>query len=454
CDTCKKHRSFLAGNESWYIVPRNNFYLEKNLTFWVEATAGGSRVRSKKLYIVPKNSVRYNAPRRKDIELARSSGILTLTWENPEVRKIDNQIRYRRLASGKWNQVQHRVRYRVKVPRHCPHQTLPGQVRHGPSTEPNVGVTSYSLIFQPALDKSSFTQKLHNNSTYQTAISLAPYNISIVAFNKVGASQTETVTIPAAPPEGTPRLNITVQNNRTLKALWIEHNVRFYCIILELVSVGILSNTCQPRKQLRTKNERGMLQKVFEGLEPLKLYQVTVHTNSTKESSGCQSMSGYTIGSGAICTQEQPPIHGPSKHWADVSDDRDVTDVLVVMVTMQSDTNTPLSSENAEDEMMSMLEEVDFCTTRGSFSSESNVTFAYKRQMGTPLGTENDQSSEKELKEDLGTEATELLNNDTSPLCLQPYSGSGLNLCGNMISLLTVYDRNLAEEEREMNEAD
>ncbi|XP_072340029.1 interleukin-6 receptor subunit beta-like [Scyliorhinus torazame] len=182
-----------------------------------------------------------------------------------------------------------------------------------PSTEPNVGVTSYSLIFQPALDKSSFTQKLHNNSTYQTAISLAPYNISIVAFNKVGASQTETVTIPAAPPEGTPRLNITVQNNRTLKALWIEHNVRFYCIILELVSVGILSNTCQPRKQLRTKNERGMLQKVFEGLEPLKRYQVTVHTNSTKESSGCQSMSGYTIGSGAICTQEQPPIHGPSK---------------------------------------------------------------------------------------------------------------------------------------------
>ncbi|XP_067872048.1 interleukin-12 receptor subunit beta-1 isoform X2 [Heterodontus francisci] len=651
CDKCKNCKSFVAGNETKYTVPRDDLYLEKNLTFWVEATAGGIRVKSEKLYIVPKSSIKYDAPRGKEIELVRSEGMLILTWQKPEERKIQNEIRYRSLDARKWKQticisneleaqetckihLESSSAYKLQIRRilhgngimwsewsktifipaeitqsldlrwaflHGLSEQCPGeryvQLQWQPPTDPNIRVTSYSLTFQPALNKTSFTQKPQNKSSYRTAISLAPYNISIVALNRVGASKTETIYIPPAPPKETPDLNITVLNNHTLKASWIHHRVQFYCIILELVSVAILSNTCQSRKELKIKNKTGMVHKVFERLEPLKLYRITVHTNSSKAINGCRSETGYTIGSGTACTQEQPPTCGPDKvkvtnirktsvllewkamslgpcqgslqkyliiyrdlwnhthtaavnsstlsftllnlnastlytveicgvtsagqgtetlrnfqtkdydqneltaivvgtsisvmlavfiiasfcyfsvkrskqiicptipdpvnsvavrsmhssvhpsHWTAYSDDQDVTDVLVVMVNVQSDTSTPSANENVEDEMMSMMEGGDFCHDNNSFSSDSNAAFEYRRQMGGPLAMEEDQSAEGELKQSFQTEGTQLVNNDISPLCLQSCSGSILNLCGNVISLLAVYDENLTEQD-------
>ncbi|XP_067824748.1 interleukin-12 receptor subunit beta-1-like [Heptranchias perlo] len=101
CDTCKKCESFLVENRTSYTVPRDNLYIAKNLTFWVESDTGGRRFKSEKLYIVPQTSIKYDPPLDKEIWLQRSSGQLTLSWEKPEVKQIFNEIRYRR-ARGPW----------------------------------------------------------------------------------------------------------------------------------------------------------------------------------------------------------------------------------------------------------------------------------------------------------------------------------------------------------------
>ncbi|XP_043576632.1 uncharacterized protein LOC122565067 [Chiloscyllium plagiosum] len=468
-----------------------------------------------------------------------------------------------------------------------------------PPTAPHTKVNGYSLIFQPALNQTSFTLVLRNKSMYQTAISLAPYNISIIAFNRAGTSCMESIFIPAAPPEETPFLNVTVINNQTLKASWTHHEAKFYCIVLELVKVRILSNSCQPRRELKIKSKTGMFQKVFEGLQPLRFYRVTVHTNGFRKRKGCQSVGGYTIGSGSACTQQLPPTHGPrkvnvtnirkhsallewkempleqcqgsmqkyliiyrdhwnhthtasvnsstlsftllslnasslytveicavttagigantlrnfqtkeydgneltvivvvtaicvmfgvfaiaavcqysikrskriifpkipdpvnslvvksfhnhpsTKLWASSSDDQDVADVLVVMVTVQSDTTTASVNEKDEDELIS-LGEGEICP---SYSSGSNTPFQYRRQMGTTMGMDDDLCSESEFKQNLETEATELINSKFHHLCLPSYTASAPNLCTN-ISLLAMYDQNVSKEEAEEGNAE
>ncbi|XP_067824848.1 interleukin-31 receptor subunit alpha-like [Heptranchias perlo] len=444
--------------------------------------------------------------------------------------------------------------------------------------EPDVGVASYNLTFQTVLKKISFTQHLHNTSSYQTAISLAPYNISIVAYNRVGTSLVETISIPPARPKEMPPLNITVVNNRTLKASWQPTTFECYCVVLELVSVGtILTNTCHSKNKLEIK-KKGMLQKVFEGLEPFQRYRVMIHTKDPGERIGCHSVRGYTIGLATACTQEQPPTCGPNNinvtnirkssvflewkaivlgdcqgvlqkyliyytdirnhthiaavnsstrcyslinlnsstlytleicgvssagpgpktlrlfqtkdydpseltaivvatsisvmvavfiiasvcylsikrskriicptipdpvnslavksmhscvninQWMTTCDDKDVTDVLIVMVSVQSDSNIPSPDDNAEDGMMSMTEDVIHCGNGSSFSCDSRLPFEYRRQMGVPLGMEGDQCSEIELNQQLEIGGPELVNNDVPPLCLQPHVGSALNL--------------------------
>uniref|UniRef100_UPI00398F0E04 interleukin-12 receptor subunit beta-1-like isoform X2 n=1 Tax=Pristiophorus japonicus TaxID=55135 RepID=UPI00398F0E04 len=651
CDTCKKCMSFEVGNGSRHMVPRDDLYLNKNLTFWVEATFGHKRLKSQKLFVVPMTAIKYKAPQDKKIKLVRSRGHLTLTWKKPEVKEIHNEIQYRRQSFGSWNQTdcvssesrpretckvslesssayQLRIRRMLNLPgstwsgwsetifipaeitqslrlrwsftdgpsQHCPGERHV-QLRWQPPTDPGVDVLSYNLTFQPALDKPSITKVLQNTSSYYTAISLAPYSVSIVAINRVGASVTETISIPPAPPQETPNLNITIINNRTLAASWAHRKVRSYCIVLELVVEStILSNTCQSRKLREIEKNTGrhlatgMFQKVFDGLEPLKRYRVTVHAN---EGIVCESESGYTIGSSSVCTQEHAPTRGPSKvnvtninkrsvqleweelfldqcqgtlqeylifyrntrnhshtvtvnsstlsltlinlntstlytlaicgvtstgqgaktlrnfqtkdydqseltaivvatsisimvavfivaslcylsikrskhiicptipdpvnslavqsmhssvntsQWVTSSDDQDVTDVLVVMVSVQSDSNIVSPSENDENEIMSMTESVGLQTYNDSFSSENDPALEYRRQMGL----EEDRCSETELNQLLGTEGSELVISDIPPLRLQPYTGSGLNLCGNMISLLAVYDQNLTERE-------
>ncbi|GCC37493.1 hypothetical protein chiPu_0015997 [Chiloscyllium punctatum] len=371
-----------------------------------------------------------------------------------------------------------------------------------PPTAPHTKVNGYSLIFQPALNRTSFTLVLRNKSMHQAAISLAPYNISIIAFNRAGTSCMESIFIPAAPPEETPFLNVTVINNQTLKASWTHHEAKFYCIVLELVKVRILSNSCQPRKELKIKSKTGMFQKVFEGLQPLRFYRVTVHTNGFQKRNGCQSVGGYTIGSGSACTQQLdgneltvivvvtaicvmfgvfviaavcqysikrskriifPKIPDPvnslvvksfhnhpnTKLWASSSDDQDVADVLVVMVTVQSDTTTASVNENDEDELIS-LGEGEICP---SYSSGSNTPFQYRRQMGTTMGMDDDLCSESEFKQNLEIEATELINSDFQHLCLPSYTASAPNLCTN-ISLLAMYNQNVSKEEAEEGNAE
>ncbi|XP_051893786.1 interleukin-12 receptor subunit beta-1-like isoform X2 [Pristis pectinata] len=643
CDTCKICRSFAVGRNTSYIVQRNDLYLNKNLTFWVETANGNTKVKSAKLYVVPQTAIKYKPPSLQKVKLKRSADLLTISWKKPEMKRIFNEIRYRRNDSEEWKQINcssseskthencrilldQSSAYQLQIRRILQniwskwsgtvfipaviterlglqwrlvdeHQHCPGkrkiELKWKPPTGPDVNVTGYNLTFQPITNMTGYSNN-QKNKRYQTMISLAPYKVSIVAFNSVSTSPAETITIPAAQPEDTPGLNLTAVDNRTLKASWIPHNVSFYCAVLELVST---ETTQQNKCHLELKKKKGhhhSTEMKFMGLEPQRRYRLTIYARDSKEGNECYSQTGYTFGSVTACTQEHPPTHAPtmvnvtnimkssvflrwkgislgecqgtlekyliiytdswnhthtasvnasnlnftlmnlnastlytvqicavtsagqgaktirtfqtkdydrsefiaiivatsffvmlsvfvvvslcyfsfkrtermvcptvpdpvnslavksmhvSNHisqWEACTADEDVMDVLLVMVGLQSDTASP--RKPATGDAVPMTEGGESLSDNNSLGFESDSAFEYKRQMGCPLGLEEDCGSETGLDVQLETQTPLLETCHISPLP-QTYSGSGLNLCGNVISLLSVYDQTLAEQE-------
>ncbi|XP_059847283.1 interleukin-12 receptor subunit beta-1-like [Hypanus sabinus] len=361
CDTCKTCRSFEVGNKTSYIVERDNLYMNKNLTFWVETANGNSKMKSEKLYVVPEQAeIKYKPLSIKKVNLARSAGLLTLSWAKSEKKRIFNEIRYQSKDAREWKQVNcssselkayenctilldepstyklqirmiHQniwsewsnvayipaaiteslgLRWRLDNKQHCPGRRrikLEWQAPRG------VKAVGYNLTFEWANNMTGYSIKWQNTS-YQTTISLAAYKVSIFAFNKVSTSPAETILIPAARPEDIPDLNLTAVDNHTLKGSWIPHKVNFYCAFLELVSTGIMQHRiCQSVKHQEFRKKTGHHQPtevVFSDLEPQRRYRLTVHAKDSKKSD-CHSKAGHTIGSATACTQEYPPTHGP-----------------------------------------------------------------------------------------------------------------------------------------------
>ncbi|XP_069783862.1 interleukin-12 receptor subunit beta-1-like isoform X2 [Narcine bancroftii] len=365
CDTCKICRSFVVGNETSYIVPRDDLYLNKNLTFWVETIGGHRKVKSAKLYVVPETTIKYEPLSNKEIKLRRSANFLTLRWNKPENMTF-NEIRYRKKSSQKWNKINcssserkthenctiqldsssaHQIQIRrilqdiwsewssiTFIPAAITkkldlqwrfideYQCCPGkrmvELMWQPLTEPDVKVMGYKLTFRPMINATNYCIKVRNATSYKTLISLASYKVSIVAYNRAGTSPTETITIPAAQHSETPDLNLTAVDNRTLRVSWIPRSFNFYCAFLEQVSTRTVQHhRCQSIKHLGFKQKKGHHRSTvmeFVGLEPLRRYRLTIYANDSKERNKCHKKFNYVIDFASACTQEEPPTHGPS----------------------------------------------------------------------------------------------------------------------------------------------
>ncbi|XP_072100134.1 interleukin-31 receptor subunit alpha-like [Mobula birostris] len=364
CDTCKTCRSFEVGNKTSYIVERDNLYMNKNLTFWVETVNGNTKMKSEKLYVVPEQAeIKLKTLSIKEVNLRRSAGLLILSWAKPRVKRIFNEIRYQIKGTTEWKQINcssseqktyenctilldkpspyylqirriHQniwsewsdfafipaaitesldLQWTLAKKQPCPGRRMINLKWKAPS---DVKVAGYKLTFEWTINMTGYSTK-QKNTTYHTMISLAACKVSIFAFNRGSTSPTETILIPAAQPEGIPDLNLTAVDNHTLKASWIPHNVSFYCAFLELVSTETIQHrTCQLMKHQQFRRKTGRHQSTeleFGGLEPQRHYRLTIHAKDSKKNGcyNCYSKIGYTIGSATACTQEYPPTHGP-----------------------------------------------------------------------------------------------------------------------------------------------
>ncbi|XP_032903086.1 interleukin-12 receptor subunit beta-1 [Amblyraja radiata] len=374
CDTCKTCKRFQVGNNTSHILHRDDFYLTKNLTFWVETTGGKAMVKSAKLYVVPQNTIKYAPLSMEKVDMARTANLLTLRWKKPEMKGIFNQIRYRRLGSEVWNQTicnsseskthenctiqlhaafAHQLQIRRMLQNiwsewsdvafipaaitkrlelqwklvdnlpQCPGKRLV-ELKWQSPTEPDIGVTGYRLTIRPLIDGMRRISEELNQTSYKTTLSLAPYKVSVVALNRVGTSPPQTIAIAAGQHQGPPNLNLSVVDNHTLRASWSDRSTSFYCAILELVSTETIQhNRCLSIKHQERKKNNGLPKSTgpqgtadartmeFVGLEPLRRYRLTVYVKDLKEKKKCRGKTGSTIG------QVRASIDGESRHGTD-----------------------------------------------------------------------------------------------------------------------------------------
>ncbi|XP_032903185.1 uncharacterized protein LOC116989693 [Amblyraja radiata] len=139
------------------------------------------------------------------------------------------------------------------------------------------------------------------------------------------------------------------------------------------------------------------------------------------------------------------PISDYVSQWETCSADEDVMDALLVMVMAQH--GAPSPDVPAAGCTEPVTEGSGSVGDSDSLGFGSGSTFAYRRQTGGPSAPETQCGADDCVDEQTEGQGPALEPAHLPPWDPQPCPDSGLNPCGNMISLLSVYDQTVVEQD-------
>ncbi|KAM3855979.1 interleukin-12 receptor subunit beta-1 [Vipera latastei] len=253
-----KKKTFEVEKATHFIFNTDVFYVRRNVTVWVESVPkdGPPRV-SKNHTLLIKEAIKFNPPSAKSISISRSKGILTLKWPGSSTcRSTLNEVRIRQFNHTNWTlgncssekddrtmkelivatcHLEKNIPYDAQVRYRTDHSSsywsswseiffVPAEILKSPSVNYTVGslgkegqrnVTlqwarppmeqgevSYNLTFvmlackQCLFGSKKYIITVNATTSCYTALSAAEYNISLVAFNKVGHSPAYSFKLP------------------------------------------------------------------------------------------------------------------------------------------------------------------------------------------------------------------------------------------------------------------
>ncbi|XP_058019215.1 interleukin-12 receptor subunit beta-1 isoform X2 [Ahaetulla prasina] len=238
--------TFEVGDRTHFIFNTDTVYAQRNFTVWVESVPRNSSPQVSKNYTL--------LIKEATINISRSKGILTLKWPGSSTcRSTLSEVRMRQFSQINWTlgncssddtteelivatcHLEKNIRYEVQVRYRTDHWSshwsswseilfVPYEILRSPTVNytveslgkegqrnvtlqwarPSVeeGAVSYYLTFVMLACKQCFSgfkkysSTVNSTTSYHTALSAAEYNISLVAFNKVGHSPAYSFKLP------------------------------------------------------------------------------------------------------------------------------------------------------------------------------------------------------------------------------------------------------------------
>ncbi|KAJ8374741.1 hypothetical protein SKAU_G00053210 [Synaphobranchus kaupii] len=328
-----------AGRKTSILVVYENFATAKETYMWVDARMGNYTYSSANFTMILKDQVRYDAPHIKS--MSRSSGNLTLYWENPpgEKKTIINEIQFRKRGQQLWQNktletqgghkpegctlsiekdavYEARVKRRAKnidiwsawsktnkVPIELHKQPAVnwtvGELSEGrrllklnwtaPPEAESVGEVTYdiSFVITPCQRKAKTAQT--STTKYKINVTASAVNVTIVAINNVGESPKQILTIPAQHLRNCPKDQV-----EHLKRKKGAKCVEWYELAGDTSTSPVYNKT--------DKDAIRVLSQMKEGMKDFVRYHYFVH-NTRK--------SPQTIALCPIYKTEGVPKHGP-----------------------------------------------------------------------------------------------------------------------------------------------
>ncbi|XP_070588960.1 interleukin-12 receptor subunit beta-1 [Erythrolamprus reginae] len=250
-----KIKKYKAGGQVYYTINTDTLYAQRNYTVWVESVLrDGSHRVSKNHTLLIKEAIKFHPPSAESMQISRSKGKLTLKWRRSSTcRSTISEVRMRQFNHINWTlgncssaeimedlivatcHLEKNVRYEVQVRYRTNHWSshwsswseillVPSEILRSPTVNytveslgkegrrnvtlqwarPSVeqGEVNYNLTFVMlacqrciyGLEKYDIT--IHSATSHRVALSAAEYNISLVAFNKVGRSPAYSFKLP------------------------------------------------------------------------------------------------------------------------------------------------------------------------------------------------------------------------------------------------------------------